>query len=176
MFVRTIDWRARRIICGNDSEARSKIVVDGEAPWVERPGGSVIMEIWRIATLPPSAADDDALDEPGAAPPAGGAAVRLCTFPPESEMDFEAYEKAMIETYGHSPVESEKPTVRGMHRTDTVDVVTLLSGELYVVLDEGETLMRPGDSVVHRGTTHAWSNRSDRPATVVSVMFSATDT
>ena len=43
-------------------------------------------------------------------------------------------------------------------------------------LDEGETLMRPGDSVVHRGITHAWSNRSDRPATVVSVMISATGT
>ena len=61
-----------------------------------------------------------------------------------------------------------------MHVTDTVDVLTVVEGEIYVVLEDTETLLRVGDSVIQRGTNHAWSNRSDRPAVLVATMMSAT--
>ena len=174
MTLRGMDWRARRIVCGTDADGLSMIVNDGQAPWVERAGGSILMEIWRMPTLPPAIDDEDALDgNLGAAPPAGGAIIRLCTFPPESEMDLDAFEEAMAQTYGRQPSGEGQTAVRGMHRTATVDVATLLSGELYVVLDKGETIMRPGDSLVQRGTAHAWSNRSDNPAILVVVMVDA---
>jgi quercetin dioxygenase-like cupin family protein len=47
-----------------------------------------------------------------------------------------------------------------MHTTDTVDYAIVLSGEIYAVMEENETLMRTGDVLVQRGTNHAWSNRS----------------
>jgi uncharacterized cupin superfamily protein len=39
-------------------------------------------------------------------------------------------------------------------------------GELVLVLDTHEVRMNTGDFAVIRGSNHAWSNRSDRPAVV----------
>jgi uncharacterized cupin superfamily protein len=59
-----------------------------------------------------------------------------------------------------------------MHRTETVDVGIVLEGETWLLLDDGsETLVRPGDAVVQRGTMHAWVNRSDRPVRMLFVMI-----
>ena len=60
-----------------------------------------------------------------------------------------------------------------MHRTETLDVGVVLSGETWLLLDDGsETRMGPGDVVVQRGTNHAWANRSDAP---VRMMFAMID-
>jgi hypothetical protein len=40
-------------------------------------------------------------------------------------------------------------------------------------MDEGETLMRAGDTLVQRGTNHAWANRSDAPCLVAFILVSA---
>ncbi len=40
-------------------------------------------------------------------------------------------------------------------------------------MDVGETLMKTGDVLIQRGTNHAWSNRSDRPARVCFVLNGA---
>jgi mannose-6-phosphate isomerase-like protein (cupin superfamily) len=61
----------------------------------------------------------------------------------------------------------------GMHTTETIDVVTMLSGELYAVLEDTETLLRPGDTLIQRGTKHSWSNRTDKPAIFVATMMPA---
>jgi len=43
----------------------------------------------------------------------------------------------------------------------TVDYNILISGELVLMLEEGEvTLSGPGDVVVQRNTNHAWRNGS----------------
>lgn len=49
---------------------------------------------------------------------------------------------------------------REMHRTDTVDYGIVLAGEVYLLLEREETLLRTGDVVVQIGTNHAWHNRS----------------
>ena len=72
----------------------------------------------------------------------------------------------------HALVE-DNPRHPGMHRTDTVDYAVVVSGEIWAVMDEGETLLRAGDCLVQRGTSHAWSNRSDRPCRVAFVLVSA---
>jgi len=49
----------------------------------------------------------------------------------------------------------------GMHTTDTVDFDVVLSGEIYLELDDGsEVLLKAGDCVIQNGTRHAWQNRS----------------
>ena len=63
--------------------------------------------------------------------------------------------------------------VAGMHRTDTIDIVTVVDGEIWVVMEEGETPLQAGDCLVQRGTRHAWRNRSDRPCTLATTMLAA---
>lgn len=46
-----------------------------------------------------------------------------------------------------------------MHRTLSTDYIMALSGQLEMILDGGETIrLLPGDTVVQRGTRHAWRN------------------
>jgi uncharacterized cupin superfamily protein len=58
-----------------------------------------------------------------------------------------------------------------MHRTDTVDYAILLEGEIWAVMDEGETLMRAGDVLIQRGTNHAWANRSNKTARIAFILL-----
>jgi hypothetical protein len=55
-----------------------------------------------------------------------------------------------------------------------VDYALVLSGEIWALMDEGETLLRAGDTLVQRGTNHAWSNRGDQPCLVAFILVSAT--
>jgi quercetin dioxygenase-like cupin family protein len=57
-----------------------------------------------------------------------------------------------------------------MHRTKTVDYGIVLSGEVYLVLDKQETLLKAGDVVVQRGTNHAWANRSSEPCRMAFIL------
>ena len=59
----------------------------------------------------------------------------------------------------------------GMHRTLTVDYAIVLEGEIVAMFDEGETVLRAGDILVQRGTSHAWANRSDRVARICFVLI-----
>jgi len=47
----------------------------------------------------------------------------------------------------------------------------VLSGEVYLVLDREETLLRAGDVVIQRGTNHAWANRSSAPCTMAFILI-----
>jgi hypothetical protein len=62
---------------------------------------------------------------------------------------------------------------RGFHRTDTVDYVIVLEGQVWAVLDEGETMLKAGDVLIQRGTFHAWDNRSDQVCRLVAVSVDA---
>ncbi len=61
-----------------------------------------------------------------------------------------------------------------MHRTETVDYAIVLEGEIWAVMDEDETLLRAGDILVQRGTSHAWANRSAKTARVAFVLIDGT--
>src|SRR5260370_17155309 len=59
---------------------------------------------------------------------------------------------------------------RTMHRTDTLDCFVVVRGEIYLVSDTDEVLLRAGDTAVVQGVNHAWSNRSNEPALIVGIM------
>jgi hypothetical protein len=144
--------QARRVIAGVDNNGKSTIVSDeNTATRVALPSFTV-NDVWRVDNLPAGVGDQDTLSgEVQLHPPKNGLVVRLATFLPDSWLN---PEEAM-----------------GMHFTDTVDVVTVVSGEIYAILETGETLLRPGDTIINRGNKHAWSNRSEAPATVVATML-----
>jgi uncharacterized cupin superfamily protein len=104
-------------------------------------------------------------------PPPTGYYYDISTFPPDSEWDVEAgYAQALAEAGVDGPAGED--AVPGMHQTDSIDVVTVISGEIWAVVETGETLMKPGDTIIQRGTRHAWRNRSDAPCTVAALHIS----
>lgn len=59
-----------------------------------------------------------------------------------------------------------------MHLTPTTDYIMLLSGEVSLLLDEGEPIpLRPFDAVVQRSTNHAWINTGSDAAILMAVMI-----
>ncbi|RTL68631.1 MAG: cupin domain-containing protein [Pseudonocardiaceae bacterium] len=64
------------------------------------------------------------------------------------------------------------PTV-GMHATQTVDLGSVLSGEVTLVLESGEEIaLQSGDVFVLEGVPHAWRNTSGVPCIASIVMLS----
>ncbi|MCJ1292902.1 hypothetical protein MMC34_004455 [Xylographa carneopallida] len=58
--------------------------------------------------------------------------------------------------------ETGKEATPLMHRTQSLDYGVVVSGEVDLLLDSGETrTMRVGDVAVQRGTMHAWRNKSE---------------
>lgn len=61
------------------------------------------------------------------------------------------------------------------HRTETVDYVVILSGEIDLELDGDEVVhLKAGDTLVQRGGIHTWMNRGTVPAVMVVVETDAT--
>jgi quercetin dioxygenase-like cupin family protein len=70
---------------------------------------------------------------------------------------------------GH--MENDSP---GMHTTDTIDFEYVISGEVWLELDDGkEVHLRPGDTVVQNGTRHAWRNKGSEPCRMAVCMVGA---
>ncbi|GHB73855.1 cupin [Streptomyces viridiviolaceus] len=159
------------MVAGVDANGKSTIVEDElTATRVALPAFTV-NDVWRLDELPTSVDADDAMRaEVELAPPARGLVVRLATFPPDSEIDPEVYVQS-IDTLHGEDAHAADSAVMGRHATDTVDVACILDGEIHVVYETGETLLRAGDTVINRGNKHAWSNRTDKPVTMVAVML-----
>lgn len=172
--MNTSDELVGRCVITGIEAARSTIISDGPGAtrFVTPMFGAV--DLWQFDALPPAVDSESTLGESIVLePPTGGLVVRMLQFPPDAEWQgTDAFGEAMGEIgAGGAQVDSEVP---GMHVTDTVDVLTVVAGEVYLVLEETETLLRVGDSVVQRGTKHAWSNRSAQPAVLVATMIAAT--
>ena len=58
-----------------------------------------------------------------------------------------------------------------MHRTETIDYAIVLAGEITMLLDDEDVVLKAGDILVQCGTNHAWSNRSNEPAVVAFVLI-----
>jgi mannose-6-phosphate isomerase-like protein (cupin superfamily) len=168
----------RRVVTGVGSNGKATIIDDGPPKAsVQRPTGTLVVEMWRSGEVPAAVSDDRSLTNTEMlGPPSDGVVVCVTTFPPDSQISPEAaaeYAAQMSAIYGDQGA-GDGPVVPGMHSTETIDVMTMLEGELYMVMEDGETRLQAGDTVVQRGTRHAWQNRSDRPAKVVSTMMAAT--
>ena len=60
-----------------------------------------------------------------------------------------------------------------MHRTETIDYVIVLEGEIEMDMDQSTVRLKAGDVMVQRGTNHAWANRSSARARVAFVLIDA---
>jgi hypothetical protein len=139
-----------------------------------RPGYRAV-NVWRTEQTPAKInAVDTIHNHQGILPPRNGTILRIIDFPPEPRDEGEL-RRQLDSTFGgiykdaaHDRRPGKHP---GMHRTETVDYAIVLEGEIWAVMDEGETLMRAGDVLIQRGTNHAWANRSDSTARIAFVLI-----
>ena len=169
--------RVRRVLTGHDAEGKSAIIADGYAANMkEMPAGSglAVTELWETAVPADNAGKDDAGNRKvRLEPPPHGTLFRVVEFPPDSQWqnraDARDWAKALDAT--HAPDRSSSDPM--MHKTNTVDYIVVLRGEIYAILDKGETLLKPGDVFIQRGTNHSWSVRGNEPCIVAVVLVDA---
>ena len=62
---------------------------------------------------------------------------------------------------------------RRMHRTDSIDYIVVISGEIDMELDDSTVHLSAGDVMVQRGTIHNWVNRGTESCIVAVVLIDA---
>ena len=167
----------RRIITGHNQHGKSIITLDG--PPARSIGEDVggLFEIWNtdgsdiISTDEIDRADEDIL----LSPPSGGTKFRYFQINPlpegvpdamMQEIAADAFEKIGA---AHHRVDTKKHPA--MHKTETIDYIILLQGDVTLILDDEEIDLKPFDVVVQRGTNHAWVNNGDEPALLIAVLI-----
>lgn len=80
---------------------------------------------------------------------------------------------AAFSEMGSGDAHDDDAETAGMHETRTTDFAIVMSGEIWAVMEDGETKLNAGDVLIQRGTNHAWSNRSEQPAAVTFVLIGA---
>jgi quercetin dioxygenase-like cupin family protein len=53
-----------------------------------------------------------------------------------------------------------------MHRTDSIDFIVVIEGEIDMDMEQSSVTLRAGDTMVQRGSFHAWVNRSQARARI----------
>ena len=143
----------RRVVTGHDQANVAKVLTDGPATNAKYPQpGTVSTMIWCTEGSPASMPIGETPEDMGAriigtAPPTHGSRFAIIDFPP-----------------GNTP---------HMHRTETIDYVIVLEGEIEMDMDQSSVKLKAGDIMVQRGTNHAWANRSDKRARVAFVLLDA---
>jgi mannose-6-phosphate isomerase-like protein (cupin superfamily) len=169
------NYQARVVTTGLGPDGRSTVASDDNTITRAVTPTFTVADVWQTDSVPPRVDAPSTLDGTVALdPPKGGVLVRLVSFPPDSEWQTgSGYEDAMA-AIGGADSHHGDDEIAGLHATDTIDVVTVVEGEIYAVLQDKEVRLTVGDSLVQQGTKHAWSNRTDKPATIVATMVSAT--
>jgi hypothetical protein len=135
-----------------------------------------VTELWSTDATPASnLGNEDAGDTKFALEPSlGGTRFRVVEYPPDAVRFAQGGDAGTTrEMRGGADVATDTARHPGMHKTASLDYAIVLSGEIYALMDQGETLMRTGDVLIQRGTSHAWSNRTDKPARVAFVLVGA---
>jgi len=141
----------RRVITGHDANGVAKVLRDDFATNVKPPThGARSTLVWSSDTMPVDISLGENAEDMGArilgtAPPPDG--TRFCV------IDFPA----------NCPGR--------MHRTETIDYVIVLAGEIEMDMDDSTVKLKAGDILIQRGTNHSWVNRSDKPARLAFVLI-----
>ena len=167
----------RRVITGHDKNGKSIVVLDG--PPARSIGEDVggLFELWNTDGNTINTQDniDRADDEIILSPPSNGSKFRYFQINPTPEgipMDImqdiaaDAFEKIGA---AHHRIDTTKHPA--MHKTETIDYIILLKGDVTLILDQEEVDIKPFDVVVQRGTNHAWVNNGSDPALLIAVLI-----
>lgn len=171
-------WRIRRVVTGHDAQGRSSFIMDGLAPNIkemESMPGVALTDLWETTVAPADNAGiaDSAARPVKLEPPSVGSILRIVEFPPDTMWKGADAAKAFGSIgAGHAPDAHSDDPMR--HKTNTIDYIIVLKGEIFAILDTGEKLLKAGDILVQRGTMHSWSVRGNDPCIVAAILIGAT--
>ncbi len=163
----------RRVVTGHTKDGKATFVSD---TIVEQVPGRPLM-LWG-AEEPVTFPDDGSPPNFTASdfPSVGGFRFGIFIVPPYSDPQAigareETWHQIVKNPGKHIYPEPDNP---GMHTTDTIDYEYVISGEVWLELDDGEEiLLKAGDTVVQNGTRHAWRNKSSEPCQIVVCIIGA---
>ena len=139
----------RRIVTTHDANGKAIVMMDGPAPRRELRGrGNLSTMVWGSDEAPAEIWTDEdfGLRDNGIPPPAKGSWFRVIDYP-------------------------ARMTGR-MHRTDTVDYIVCMLGEIDMELDDGATIhINQGDVMIQQGTNHSWINNGDKPCRIAFILI-----
>jgi quercetin dioxygenase-like cupin family protein len=171
--------KVRRVVTGHRN-GKATFVSDEEVPATTAAliPGLEIHRLWggdRAPTFPDAGSPTN---QATYFPPVGGYRFVFVTFPPAGvaappDLDVPAALREMDEKLPGMLAHME-PDGGGMHTSDTIDCLVVLSGEIAIELDDGaERVLRPGDTIVQNGTRHRWLNRGKEPAVLAGCIVGA---
>lgn len=178
----TSAFTVRRVVTGHDAHGKAVVLSDGAPPLAfssPHLPGYISFDVFRTLATPAPIAARTAETTEGPRrqlPTPHGTVIRISQVPPtgaalgklggtDAGQAFQSLGNAAGLTAG-APARNAL-----MHRTETIDYVVVLAGELTCVLDDSELVLRAGDTLVQCGTNHGWENRSEAPATVMFVLI-----
>ena len=141
--------KVRRVITGHDANGKAVVKIDEVAKHLAqgRPGATVC-NVWTTDVSPANndGAADEGLRKVGTTLK-NGTIFRILEFAP-----------------GLAPRN---------HRTDSIDYIVVMSGEIDMELDDTTVHLQAGDVMVQRGTIHNWINRGTEPCVLAVILIDA---
>jgi quercetin dioxygenase-like cupin family protein len=141
--------QVRRVITGHDASGKAIVKIDEVSKHVFTGRlGATGINIWTTQGFPANndGADDAGLRKVGTTL-ADGTIFRVLEFAP-----------------GLAPRN---------HRTDSIDYIIVMSGEIDMELDDSVVHLKAGDVMVQRGTIHNWVNRGTEPCVLAVILIAA---
>ena len=142
-------FQVRRVITGHDASGKAIVEIDEVAKhaFSGRPGFTGI-NVWTTEGFPAGndGTEDAGLRKVGTTLP-NGTIFRVLEFAP-----------------GLAPRN---------HRTDSIDYIVVMSGEIDMELDDTVVHLKAGDVMVQRGTIHNWINRGTQPCVLAVILIAA---
>jgi quercetin dioxygenase-like cupin family protein len=141
----------RRVITGHDQNNVAKVIIDDHAGNNKSgASGATSTLIWSTDSTPADVAIGTDVEDLGARiigtpPPESGSRFAVITFPPGNP--------------------------GRMHRTETIDYVVVMQGELDMEMDDSVVKLKAGDVMVQRATNHAWVNRGTEVARAAFILL-----
>lgn len=172
--------KVRRVATGHTPQGKATLASDVEvdATTVALLPGFEFHLMWGADEKPTFPDAGERPHAPNYFPPLDGFRFTLISFAPEALVRAANVDRQMAlpEVREKLPGLSEcmEPDHPGMHTTDTIDFDYVISGEIWLELDDGkEVLLKTGDTVVQNGTRHAWHNKSAEPCRVLFCVIGA---
>jgi mannose-6-phosphate isomerase-like protein (cupin superfamily) len=172
--------KIRRVVTGHDSEGKARVVDDRDVEPItsELMPGAAAYRLWGRDERPTFPDDGSPHSAEAYYPPRDGSRFMINAIPPGELIPAPGLDVAAalaeLERQMPGAMAQNEPDAPGMHTTDSMDYVLVVSGEVTLELDDGErTVLRAGDAVVQNGTRHAWRNHGTEMCTIVGVAIGA---
>jgi quercetin dioxygenase-like cupin family protein len=142
----------RRVVTGHDAASVAKVLTDTLVPAQHGKSDAIVHAVWNTGDVPVDISVGEDIDDRGALPhrtppPSNGTRLTIIDYPPGN---------------------------RGlMHRTETLDYIIVMAGEIDMEMDDSTVTLKAGDVMIQRGTNHGWFNRGTETARVAFVLVDA---